>query len=376
MDLALETNIENVKCRVNRQEFISVLTDYSSILKDNPNRPILSALYMQAEGEKILFMGCNPQIEYKKTIGAEVSGKGNIVFKPALILEYIKLLEGEEITLEQNASSLIIENAEFSILDSSNYPLIVESAAMTLSELAGKDFVQALDTVKFAAAISPDNLALNCVRINFQKEKTSFVTTDQHRLLYLEKDFPSLFEKEISLPLEAVQVIIKLLKEEEESIRIGLSGDNLLLEWKDSYYSCKLTAMPYPNYRAILSNNFFDKKMEFHLADFKTAMKRVITVAKSSMEAKFGGTFNFKGKQVLVKAFSGKAKMQQKIPMMKQGEDFVSSLNCKYIVDFLEILSKNVLIQAKNSSSMFKFTEEGNPSLIYILMPLALRDSE
>src|SRR3712207_8429238 len=71
--------------------------------------------------------------------------------------------------------------------------------------------------------------------------------------------------------------------------------------------------------------------MEFCLADLKAAMKRVITVAKTSIDAKYGGTFDFKGKHLVVKAVTtGRAKTQQKIEMMKEGEDFVASLNCKY----------------------------------------------
>ena len=59
---------------------------------------------------------------------------------------------------------------------------------------------------------------------------------------------------------------------------------------------------------------------------------------------------------------------------MKEGDDFIASLNCKYLSEFLDTISKNVIIYGKNSSSMFRVMEEGNEELIYILMPLALRE--
>ena len=191
----------------------------------------------------------------------------------------------------------------------------------------------------------------------------------------MEKKIGAQFERAISLPLEAVNVIIKLLKEKTEVISLELSGENLLLLWEGTYFSCRLTAVPYPNFQGILNQNFFDKKMEFCLEDLKAAMKRVITVAKTSIDAKYGGTFDFKGKQLVVKAVTtGRAKTQQKVAMMKEGDDFIASLNCKYLSEFLDTISKNVIIYGKNSSSMFRVTEEGNEELIYILMPLALRE--
>src|SRR3712207_7646739 len=74
---------------------------------------------------------------------------------------------------------------------------------------------------------------LNCIRIVFGKEKVYFVSTDSYRLLYLKKNLLSQFERAISLPLEAANVIIKLLKDKDEKISLELSGDNLLLLWKD-----------------------------------------------------------------------------------------------------------------------------------------------
>ena len=364
-----------MKFKIKREEFISVLSDYASILKENSIKPILSALFMEAKENELVFMGSSMEMDYKKQIQCEGMEAGAAAFKPALVLEYVKLLEEEWIIVEKLDGFLKIANGEFAILEEENYPKIVELASMSLLQIQGNEFAKYLETVKFSSAQTPENLALNCIRVVFGKEKINFVSTDSYRLLYLEKKIAAQFERAISLPLEAVNVIIKLLKEKTEVISLELSGENLLLLWEGTYFSCRLTAVPYPNFQGILNQNFFDKKMEFCLEDLKAAMKRVITVAKTSIDAKYGGTFDFKGKQLVVKAVTtGRAKTQQKVAMMKEGDDFIASLNCKYLSEFLDTISKNVIIYGKNSSSMFRVTEEGNEELIYILMPLALRE--
>lgn len=364
-----------MKFIMKREEFISILSDYMNILKENPIKPILAGLYFEAKEGEVIFMGNNMEMDYKKKVPCEVIDFGKVVIKPSLILEYVKLLEEESIEIEKLEGYLKIGRAEFSVLEENSYPEIAELASMAVLEMSANEFVTSLEQVKFAAAVSTDNLALNCIRITFGKEKMSFVATDSYRLIYFEKKVSSQLERDISLPLEVAQTIIKLLKDSKKTISLELSGDNLLLLWEKSYFSCRLTAVPFPNYKAILSNNAFDKKMEFCLEDLKAGMKRVITVAKTSLDAKYGGNFSFQGNRLAVKAFSGKAKTQQKIVMMKSGEDFTASLNCKYLAEFLDTISKNAILFGRNSSSMFRVVEDGNEDLIYILMPLALRES-
>lgn len=45
-----------MKFKIKREEFISVLSDYTSILKENSIKPILSALFMEVkENELVLW---------------------------------------------------------------------------------------------------------------------------------------------------------------------------------------------------------------------------------------------------------------------------------------------------------------------------------
>lgn len=66
---------------------------------------------------------------------------------------------------------------------------------MSLLQIQGNEFAKYLETVKFSASQTPENLALNCIRVVFGKEKINFVSTDSYRLLYLEKKIGAQFEE-------------------------------------------------------------------------------------------------------------------------------------------------------------------------------------
>ncbi|MGL5950591.1 MAG: DNA polymerase III subunit beta, partial [Cetobacterium sp.] len=149
---------------------------------------------------------------------------------------------------------------------------------------------------------------------------------------------------------------------------------NLIFLWENTYFLTKITTLPFPNFDAILCGNSFSKEMEFNYNDFKSALKKVLTVARTSNESKNGAILEFKGKKLSISASSGKAKINQKVDMIKLGDDFKCSLNVKFLFEFIENLNKNVFIKGNSSSAMFEITERDNSSYKYILMPLALRD--
>lgn len=363
-----------MKFSIKREELISVLTEYSNILRENPIKPIISGLQLKAENNTITFIGTNIDMDLIRKSPAQVEEEGSVVLKPALLLEYIKLLEEDDIQFVLKEGFIVVHQAEFSVLEGGTFPVILETTPIVLMNIQGGEFVKLLDRAKFAASLSNDNIQINCVRTIFKQDELNLVSTDSYRLLYLKADKKCSMEKELSIPMDAVNVLCKLLKDYEKEIVVGFSGDEVVFTWENAYFSSKTIALPFPDFRGILSYNSFDKVMEFNRDEMKSALKRVITVAKTSLDAKYGAVFNFKGKTAVVNAFSGKAKINQKVNMIKEGEDFKTSLNCKFLAEYIDNISNNPIIRGTNASSMFEITEVGKDDYKYILMPLALRD--
>ena len=95
-----------MKFSINRQKTIEIIGEYSNILKDNPVKPSLAGLFIQAKNNQIVFKGANTEIELIRYANCEIESEGQVLIKPALLLEYIKLLDGENINFE-NAMKFI-----------------------------------------------------------------------------------------------------------------------------------------------------------------------------------------------------------------------------------------------------------------------------
>ncbi|MGL5904606.1 MAG: DNA polymerase III subunit beta, partial [Cetobacterium sp.] len=358
-----------------RNDLIDIFSEFINILKDNPIKPIISGLKIESNNGLVTFTGTNLDINYIKTLSAETAENGIVIFKPNLALEYIKLLEDENITLSSKNDILSIHLAEFTLLYNDGFPENLKLTVIDeIAKISPQELYKGFEKTKFSVAPSTENLAINCIRTLFRKDRISFVSTDSYRLTYLKTDNNAFLEKDFSIPLETINILCKLIKDLNSEITIGSSGENLIFLWENSYFLTKIINLPFPNFDAILCGNNFSKEMEFNHIDFKSSLKKVLTVARTSSESKNGAILDFKSKKLSISASSGKAKINQKVDMIKIGDDFKCSLNIKFLFEFIENINKNVFIKGNSSSALFEITEKDNSSYKYILMPLALRD--
>lgn len=364
-----------MKFNIKREELVEILSDFLVILRENSVKPVLSGIYIEAVGDVLTFCGTNMEVDLIRTLQCQVIEEGKVVIKPALILEYIKLLNVEELEIKLQEDILYVHSAEFSVMESEMYPKVKKINSKKLTGIFPVKLKECLEKVKFCASQSPDNLAVNVVRINFTKDMAEFVATDSFRMIYLKEDIKSLEEKTFSIPIDSVNSLIRLMKyPQNDEVEIEYYENYLVFIWKNTYFSTKLIELQFPNYSAVMANSSFSKEMEFNNSEIKSSLRKVISISKSSSELKYGGAFDFKGKKLEIKANSGSAKISERVNMIKMGEDFKASLNAKYLLEYVSMVDKNVVIKGNDSHSMFQLQQFGDNQYLYIMMPLAVRD--
>jgi DNA polymerase-3 subunit beta len=362
-----------MKFSIKREKLITILSEFSSILKENPIKPVVAGVQIKAENNVVTFVGTNLEVDLIRKSAGFVEEEGSVVLKPGMLLEYVKLLNEEDVDFVLEDTAIRVQNAVFSTLFDDTFPIISEPKGNIAFRIKGKEFARYLEKTKFAASQSSDNPAINCVRTVLKRDELNFVSTDSYRLLFLKTPVSSVLEKEISLPMDSVNIICKMLRDWDGEVEIGFLGELLLVLWEDACFISKTIAMPFPDYKFILENAQHDKKMEFNREELRGALRRVITIAKTSTDSKYGAVFDFRGKVALINAVSGRAKINQKVNMMKEGEDFKASLNCKFFSEYLDNIVDNPIVKGRNQSSMFEVVESGKEDYRYILMPLQMR---
>ena len=379
--------------RVNRQNFLSAIRIVEKSIKENKIKPILSCIYAKVKGNKIYFTGTNLDTTIKTSIDVnEVIREGEVAFYYSIIDEYLKEIKDEFIVLRvENGNILFIETedstTEYDIFSAEDYPNTFENIILNENnfkfEMPSQELVTIFENVLFSAD-TPDNIAMNCIRIESILKYLHFVSTNTYRLTFLkkniDKDIPDF---SVSVPADTISSIIKIIKGlDNEVIKIYKEDAHLYFQYKDTTIITKLIELRFPNYAEILSNISYDKKLYINNEKLTNLLKRILIFSRSNSESKYSSTYEFKhseennNNKMSISALNEIARINEELDVNFEGEDLKISLNSKYLLEFIQNIpkEKELVLEFMYSNSAVKVYEKDNDNYIYILMPLALRE--
>ena len=378
--------------RVNRQNFLSAIRTVEKSVKENKIKPILSCIYAKVKGNKIYFTGTNLDTTIKTSIDVnEVIREGEIAFSYSIIDEYLKEIKDEFVVLRvENGNILFIETedstTEYDVHSAEDYPNTFENVVLNENnfkfEMPSQELVNIFEKVLFSADTS-DNIAMNCIRIESILKHLHFVSTNTYRLTFLkkniDKDIPDF---SVSVPADTISSIIKIIKGlDNEVIKVYKEEAHLYFQYKDTMIITKLIELRFPNYAEILSNISYDKKLYINNEKLTNLLKRILIFSRSNSESKYSSTYEFKHNEenknkMTVSALNELARINEELDVNFEGEDLKISLNSKYLLEFIQNISKEkeLVLEFMYSNSAVKVYEKDNDEYIYILMPLALRE--
>ena len=378
--------------RVNRQNFLSAIRIVEKSIKENKIKPILSCIYAKVKGNKIYFTGTNLDTTIKTSIDVnEVIKEGEVAFYYSIIDEYLKEIKDEFIVLRvENGNILFIETedstTEYDVFSAEDYPNTFENIILNENnfkfEMPSQELVTIFENVLFSAD-TPDNIAMNCIRIESILKHLHFVSTNTYRLTFLkkniDKDIPDF---SVSVPADTISSIIKIIKGlDNEVIKIYKEDAHLYFQYKDTTIITKLIELRFPNYAEILSNISYDKKLYINNEKLTNLLKRILIFSRSNSESKYSSTYEFKhseenNNKMSISALNEIARINEELDVNFEGEDLKISLNSKYLLEFIQNIpkEKELVLEFMYSNSAVKVYKKDNDEYIYILMPLALRE--
>ena len=279
--------------KVNRQNFLSAIRTVEKSVKENKIKPILSCIYAKVKGNKIYFTGTNLDTTIKTSIDVnEVIREGEVAFYYSIIDEYLKEIKDEFVVLRvENGNILFIETedstTEYDVYSAEDYPNTFENVNLNDSnfkfEMPSQELVNIFEKVLFSAD-TPDNIAMNCIRIESILKHLHFVSTNTYRLTFLKKNIDKdISDFSVSVPADTISSIIKIIKGlDNEVIKVYKEEAHLYFQYKDTMIITKLIELRFPNYAEILSNISYDKKL--YINNEKLHIKYVSNVAEDNQK--------------------------------------------------------------------------------------------
>ena len=370
---------------VDRKSLLKAITIVENAVTENKIREVLSGIYIETNEGKAILRGTDLELSINTEIEAQVEDEGKIVIKHKLIEEFLKQISDEKITLIEENGKLVIQasstNTEFSLYDAGNFPVQSKLENGVEYVFEKEKLLNNIENVKISASPNPENLAVNCIRLEIEEDKLKLVSSDTYRLTYIEEDLDETQQgKEnlsLSIPLKTIDGLIKIMKLiDEENITVKSDGSKVFFQFLNVEILTRTIDLQFPDYKSILNNSQHNKKILLNTKDFLSVLRRTAIFVRDNKEAKNGGIFNFANNKLLLTGTSENAQIKEEIVTIQEGADLKISLNVRFLLDYISTIEGKVtVLELLNNKSSVIVRDEDNDKSLYFTMPLALRES-
>lgn len=366
---------------VNRKELLKAVQVLKSFVQKRKGIKYLNQIELETNErcEFLLLKNQNLKTTVQIMLKADIKEFGSITVDYVQLENILKFQTSEIVFLESEEERLIISNGDKnkSILNriyTKPVNTFYDNFEGTHIILEKNKFMDNLKKVSISASKEIENVAVHGVRIETTGEAINYVGTDTYRLSYLTNTFNS--EKiSLTLPLNIVNGLIKAEKLcTKDSLKLSIENRIVRINLGNVIVQTEITDLRFPDYKTILENTNYNKKISLSTKEFKDILKRVLNVCKSNKESKNGAIFNFRNNKVTITATNEQTSLEEEISTLQKGEEVRIHLNAKFLLEFVNTVKDKIIeIHLLNHTSSVLLNPENNNEYKYFTMPLALR---
>lgn len=363
---------------VNKETILKPLQVVIGIVERKQTLPILSNVLIENQDGKMRFTATDLEIQITTTIDTEASVGQTTSFTVGgkKLQEILRVLPDQsKITIDtkENKAQIKTNKSRFSLqtLPSQDFPKLsnqLENAKKIV--LPQKELKSLLLSVQYAMAQQDVRYYLNGVLLIVDGNKLKAVATDGHRLAYNAGAIEGRYEKqEIILPRKAVTELSKLLSDNDESVELEFSQQQVKATFSGITLITKVIEGKFPDYERVIP------KYDNHLNMERIVIQQALQRAAILSNEKFRGVrFVLTEKNLsIISSNSEQEEAQEEIETDYHGEALDIGFNVNYLMDGLNnINSGTATFSFGDPNSSILMTIPDNQEFRYVVMPMRI----
>jgi DNA polymerase-3 subunit beta len=318
------------------------------------------------------------EIGLRVPLRCEVLNAGSAVLPARLLLDVVRSLPGDTVTLELRAQEQDVEvvsgTAKFHLrtLRSEDFPTLPDAGTATAIKLPSKAFVETALQVSRSASKDETRPVLTGVLISATGQELTMVATDSYRLSVKHTTIDAQLDAplEANVPARALQELARIAQSVEETeLGVSLGQSQIVFEIGDVVLSSRLIDGQFPNYQQLLPESV-EHELRLDSAEIVEVVRRVSLLAQKNAPLRLG----FADGQLTVSAQTpdvGEA--SESLPVPFSGEPVEIGFNPEFLRDGLESVESEQLVLKLISPlrpGLIESPEAGG--FVYLIMPIRL----
>ena len=301
--------------------------------------PVLSNILIESLGEgSIRIVGTDLDVTIRCDAAADIKKPGAMCIQARKLFDIVRNLGDGDVHFKKEDNEwvrLTAGRAKFRLAGVSRetFPEIpmFKSAPLKLSAEVFNYFVQ---NTAFAITNEQSRFTLSGAKFMLADGKARMVTTDGHRLAFIEKTVDGTGDAKIDtlVPKKALLELVKLSRGFEGDASFGEDENHIYFETEGRLLITRKLTGNFPNYEMVMPKDN-DKNVTFDLADMKSAVRRISLMADE--RARSIRMMVRDGEVELTAQSSEEGEGSEVVPADYTGEEMLLGFNWQYLQEFL-----------------------------------------
>lgn len=335
--------------------------------------PILECIKLCAKNDKIILTATDGEISIQKTIKAEIYEEGEVCVPGRYFSDFIKKLEGVQITLSAEDKKMKIiyadSQTDMQILSAEEFPKIdheINENSFTVKTADLKKFISA---TSFCCATDDSRPILKGCQFKITGDDVCVTSLDGFRLATIKgKVVNSTEDLEIICPARTLNEIEKMMPESDGETQIFVQRGMILVSADDTVLTSRLYNGDFIKKENIIPKAF-TTIVKVEKAALKASIERAAILVRSDKNSLI--IFDINGNRIEISSNSEIGNVQEPVKAEVEGKDVRIAMNSKFIIDAVNALSEDKITLAFNSQVQPFICENGNDKdRLYLILPV------
>jgi DNA polymerase III subunit beta len=367
-----------VKISLERDALLAQLQTVSRVASTRSAIQALSGVQLATSTSGCELRATDMDVGLRVPLEAEVIREGTVVLPARLLLDVVRSLPADRVSLELRSAEQDVEivsaNATFHIrtLRGDDFPPFPEPDSDSAVELPASAFVATALKVAGSASRDETRPVLTGILVSASERELRMVATDSYRLSVkettLEAPLSSGFE--VNVPARALQELARLVTHGgEDPLSVSVRQNQVLFSLGRVVLSSRLIDGQFPNYRQLLPESF-EHELRLAGAEFTDVVRRISLLAQKNAPLRLA----FAAGELTVSAQTpdvGEA--LESMPVAFQGDPLEIGFNPEFLRAGLEAIEQGDVLLKLISPLRPGLIEAADESRFrYLIMPIRL----
>jgi DNA polymerase III subunit beta len=367
-----------VKISLERDALFAQLQTVSRVASTRSAIQALSGVQLTASSSGCELRATDMDVGLRVPLEAEVAREGTVVLPARLIVDVVRSLPAEHVSLELRSAEqdveLVAGNATFHIrtLRGDDFPPFPEPDPDSSVELPADAFVSTALKVAGSASRDETRPVLTGILVSASDRELRMVATDSYRLSVKETtlDAPLSSGFEVNVPARALQELARLVShDQDEPLSVSVRQNQVLFTLGRVILSSRLIDGQFPNYRQLLPE-IFEHELRLGGSELTEVVRRISLLAQKNAPLRLAFT---EGELTVSAQTPDVGEARESMPVAFTGEPLEIGFNPEFLRAGLEGIDEGDVLLKLISPLRPGLIESGDESRFrYLIMPIRL----